>query len=50
VVDRIGRPRATTEWLHDADHSFNVRGMKRSPREVGASLAGPAATFIREHG
>jgi predicted alpha/beta-hydrolase family hydrolase len=50
VVDRIGRSRATTEWFHDADHSFNVRGMKRSPREVGASLAGPAATFIREHG
>jgi hypothetical protein len=49
VVDRIGRPRATTEWFHDADHSFNVRGMKRSPRAVGASLAGTAATFLREH-
>jgi predicted alpha/beta-hydrolase family hydrolase len=49
VVDRLG-PRASIEWFHDADHSFNVRGMKRSAREVGASLAGPAATFIRGHG
>ncbi len=49
VVDRIGRPRASTIWFHDADHSFNVRGMKRDAREVGASLAGEAATFIREH-
>jgi len=49
VVERL-RPRASIEWLHDADHSFNVRGMKRSPREAGASLAGTVATFMRERG
>jgi predicted alpha/beta-hydrolase family hydrolase len=48
VVARLG-PSASIEWFHDADHSFNVRGMKRSPREVGASLAGTVATFLREH-
>lgn len=48
VVDRIGRHRASTIWFHDADHSFNVRGLKRDPREVGGSLAGPVAAFIRE--
>jgi predicted alpha/beta-hydrolase family hydrolase len=47
VVERLG-PRASIEWIHDADHSFNVRGMKRTPREVGASLAGTVATFLRE--
>jgi predicted alpha/beta-hydrolase family hydrolase len=47
VVERLG-PRASIEWIHDADHSFNVRGMKRTPREVGASLTGTVATFLRE--
>jgi predicted alpha/beta-hydrolase family hydrolase len=49
VVARLG-PRASIEWFHDADHSFNVRGMKRTPREAGASLAGTVATFLRERG
>jgi uncharacterized protein len=49
VVERLG-PRATIEWIHDADHSFNVRGVKRSPAEVGASLAGTVATFLRDRG
>lgn len=31
-----------------AGHSFEVRGRKRDPREVGASLAPRAAAFIRE--
>jgi predicted alpha/beta-hydrolase family hydrolase len=30
-----------------ADHSFNVRGVKRSPAEVGAGLADLAAPFVR---
>jgi uncharacterized protein len=50
VVDRIGRDHAETIWFEDADHSFNVKGMKRDAREAGASLAGIVATFIREHG
>jgi predicted alpha/beta-hydrolase family hydrolase len=49
VVARLG-PRAAIEWFHDADHSFNVRGVKRGPREAGASLAGTVATFLRERG
>jgi hypothetical protein len=31
-----------------AGHSFEVRGRKRDPRAVGASLAPRAAAFIRE--
>ena len=31
-----------------AGHSFEVRGRKRDPRELGASLAPRAAAFIRE--
>jgi hypothetical protein len=32
------------------DHSFAVAGLKRSPAEVGASLAEPVARFIRTSG
>ncbi len=48
VLAKLGS-RASVVWIEGGDHSFNVRGMKRDAREVGASLAGPAATFIREH-
>jgi hypothetical protein len=46
VVSRIG-PAATLQWCDGGDHSFAVAGTKRSAEEVGASLAGPVAAFIR---
>lgn len=46
VTKRIGAL-ATYVPVHGADHSFNVRGAKRDAREVGASLAEPAANFMR---
>jgi uncharacterized protein len=41
--------RATLVPFEGAGHSFEVRGHKRDPREIGASLAPHAAAFIREH-
>ena len=49
VVARIG-PSATLEWVDGGGHTFEVKGIKRSPEEIGASLAGPAAAFIASHG
>ncbi|WP_426995705.1 alpha/beta family hydrolase [Pseudarthrobacter sp. N5] len=49
VVARIG-PIATLEWSEGGDHSFGVAGVKRGAEEVGASLAGPVAAFMRSHG
>ncbi|MDQ5863075.1 MAG: dienelactone hydrolase family protein [Actinomycetota bacterium] len=49
VVSRIG-PAATLEWREGGDHSFAVAGMKRSAEEIGASLASPAAGFMRANG
>lgn len=46
VVERIGDT-ATLQWLVDANHSFEMRGAKRTPAEVGASLAPAAARFLR---
>jgi len=48
VVERLG-DRATLVAFEGGGHSFEVRGTKRDPREIGASLAGPAAAFIRDH-
>lgn len=45
VVARLGAS-ATLQYVHDADHSFAVKGTKRSPQEAGASLAPPVAAFI----
>jgi uncharacterized protein len=47
VVDRLGE-RATLVPIDGGDHSFNLRGARADPREVGARLAAPAASFIRE--
>lgn len=47
VVDRLG-DRAEIVWFEGGGHSFEVRGRKRDPREVGASLASHAAAFIRK--
>jgi hypothetical protein len=46
VVDRIG-DLATLHDVEGGDHSFNVRGRKADPREVGAGLAELAAPFVR---
>jgi predicted alpha/beta-hydrolase family hydrolase len=48
IVKKLG-DRATLVPFEGAGHSFEVRGQKRDPREVGASLAPHAASFIREH-
>lgn len=48
VVKKLG-DRATLVRFEGGGHSFEVRGRKRDPREVGASLAPHAAVFIREH-
>ncbi|MEV7604217.1 alpha/beta family hydrolase [Paenarthrobacter sp. NPDC089322] len=46
VIAKIG-PTATLQWREDADHSFAVKGVKRSAAEVGASLAPAVAQFLR---
>lgn len=46
VVEKIG-PSATLQWLADAGHSFEVKGAKREPAELGASLAPAVAEFMR---
>ena len=48
VVKRLA-DRATLVPFEGGGHSFEVRGRKRDPREVGASLAPHAAAFIRDH-
>jgi predicted alpha/beta-hydrolase family hydrolase len=49
VVDKLGAL-ATLVPFEGGGHSFEIRGRKRDPREVGASLAPHAAAFIRDHG
>ncbi|GAB4100214.1 alpha/beta hydrolase family protein [Sinomonas halotolerans] len=44
VVSRL--PTAALEWQEGADHSFAVKGLKRTPCEIGAGLAVPAARFL----
>ena len=48
VVARIG-PNATLHWFEGGGHSFEVKGVKRTPSEIGASLAAPTAAFVRAH-
>lgn len=48
VVKRL-KGRAVLEAIEGGGHSFEVRGAKRDPREIGASLAPRAASFIRDH-
>lgn len=47
VIHRLG-DRAALVPIEGGDHSFNVRGMKRDARQVGASLAEPVAAFVRD--
>jgi predicted alpha/beta-hydrolase family hydrolase len=49
TVRRLGGLAELVE-IEGGDHSFNVRGAKRAPRDVGAGLAAPAAEFIRRRG
>lgn len=46
VLDKLGA-RAELHAVEGGDHSFNVRGSKRDPREVGASLAEVVGPFVR---
>jgi predicted alpha/beta-hydrolase family hydrolase len=48
VVSAIG-PSAVLQWCQGGGHSFEVAGHKRSAEEVGASLAGPVAAFMKGH-
>jgi predicted alpha/beta-hydrolase family hydrolase len=48
VLKKLG-PTAVDHPVEGGDHSFNVRGAKRDPLVVGASVASIAAAFIREH-
>lgn len=47
VVEKLG-DRASLVPFEGGGHSFEVRGVKRDPRDVGASLASHAAAFIRD--
>lgn len=49
VVERIG-PNAVLDWQEGGDHSFDVKGQKRSASEIGASLAIPVSQFLRSRG
>jgi hypothetical protein len=46
VVKKLGDG-ATLETVEGGDHSFNVRGRRADPRDVGAGLAELAASFVR---
>ena len=48
IIGELG-DRAEIVWFEGGGHSFEVRGRKRDPRGVGASLASHAAAFIRKH-
>jgi predicted alpha/beta-hydrolase family hydrolase len=46
VLKKLG-PRATLHPVEGGDHSFNVRGSKVPPQDVGGSLAPVAAAFVK---
>ena len=48
VVKRLG-DLAALHPVEGGDHSFRVRGTKIPDEEIGRTLAGPAAAFIRDH-
>jgi predicted alpha/beta-hydrolase family hydrolase len=47
VVQQIG-PRATLRLIDGANHSFEIRGVKRAAAEAGAALAVITAEYLRE--
>jgi predicted alpha/beta-hydrolase family hydrolase len=48
LVRRLG-PTAVLDWIEGANHSFEVKGARRPPAEVGAGLAPRVARFMAEH-
>lgn len=42
-------PTATLAWQEGGDHSFAVKGVKRTPFDIGASLAPQTADYVRAH-
>ena len=48
VARRVGS-NAVVQWFEGGGHSFEVKGVKRSAAEIGASLAAPTAAFVRAH-
>ena len=49
VLARLG-PRATVEWVADADHSFHVPARTgRKDAQVRRELLGALATWVRAH-
>ena len=44
VAERIG-PNAVVQWIDGGNHSFEVRGNKRTPEVVGAGMAKPVLEF-----
>lgn len=49
VVAKLGT-RATLQSVPDADHSFAIKGTKRSSQEIGASLAPAVASYVARNG
>lgn len=45
VVSKIG-PTATLQWVEGGDHSFVVKGVKRTAAGIGASLAPAVADYM----
>lgn len=45
LVRRIG-PSAVLEWVEGGNHSFEVKGARRPPAEIGAGLAPRVAGFV----
>jgi predicted alpha/beta-hydrolase family hydrolase len=48
LVRRVG-PSAVLEWIEGGNHSFEVKGARRPPTEIGASLAPRVAGFVAAH-
>ncbi|WP_353814782.1 alpha/beta hydrolase family protein [Agromyces sp. SYSU T00266] len=42
-------PSAVLDWIEGANHSFEVKGAKRSAVEIGAGLAPRVAGFVEQH-
>ena len=48
VVAKLGN-RATLQYMPDADHSFAIKGTKRTPQEIGRSLAPPVVSYVTQN-
>lgn len=45
VAERVG-PNAVVQRIEGGNHSFEVRGNKRPPEQIGGELAGPVLAFV----